>query len=82
MKTNRYNIYNLIHKALRALMYDTALTIQDCGAMSVLGALVSPTAPLNGFLANNFYKIKQIVLGYLSPQATKIKWVQTEFLKA
>lgn len=28
MKTNRYNIYNLIHKALRALMYDTALTIQ------------------------------------------------------
>ncbi len=29
MKTNRYNIYNLIHKALRALMYDTALTVQQ-----------------------------------------------------
>jgi hypothetical protein len=26
----RYNIFNLIHKALRAMLYDTALTLQQC----------------------------------------------------
>lgn len=29
MNTQRYNIYNFIHKALRALLYDTALCIQQ-----------------------------------------------------
>jgi hypothetical protein len=80
METPRYNIFGFIHKALRALLYDTALTLQRTDFQNKEEseiALKKVESVLNIFEKHAQHEDKHVlpaVLKYAAAAVTEIEW--------